>query len=92
MCVALNYGIGGKITGIVIGVVNDEVPKHSDCFNSSLKTFEIQRFDCNLFSTSCRFIKAFNQSVAKLVREKSNFQYFYHTFISSPTFFCRILI
>lgn len=68
MCFGLNYGLGGKLSGLVVGVVNDEVPSISDCYNSSLKTFEIKRFDCIVQKTSCVFIKNFDQDTAKLVR------------------------
>jgi hypothetical protein len=67
MCFGLNYGVGGHLSGLKIGVVNDEVSSN-ECMNSSLETFEIQRFDCILQKTSCRFIRNFDQEVAELVR------------------------
>lgn len=67
MCFGLNYGVGGKLSELKIGVVNEEVPMFNECFNSSLETFKIQRYDCILQKTSCRFISNFDQDVAELV-------------------------
>lgn len=73
--IGLYYGMGGRIDGLVLGVVSDEVLSHQECFNSSLKTFEIQGFDCVLSKTSCRFIEDFDQTVAELVSFISSYSF-----------------
>jgi hypothetical protein len=66
-CCNMYYGLGDRIKGLVVGVVDNEVSSITDCFNSSLKTFEVQNSDCKLTKVSCDFIKEFDQSIAELV-------------------------
>lgn len=66
-CLSLQYGIGGKINGLKLGVVNNEVANINDCFNRSLITITTHDFDCMLNKASCRFINDFDTSDADLV-------------------------
>jgi hypothetical protein len=69
-CFVIFFGIGNRIKGMTLGVVNDETLFLSDCYNSSLKTFEVHNFDCLHFKISCDFIREFDQSVAELVSNR----------------------
>lgn len=64
----MNHAIGGNVTGMVLGVVNNEVAHIDECFNSSLVTARKHDFDCTLRKVSCRFIDQIDDSVAVKVR------------------------
>jgi hypothetical protein len=66
-CFNMFYGLGNRIKGLELGVVNEEISSITDCYNSSLKTFQVQNFDCRLTKVSCDFIREFDQSIAELV-------------------------
>jgi hypothetical protein len=65
--IGIYFALGNKLNGLVLGVVNDEVPSYSECHNTSLRFVEAREFDCILQKVSCRFIESFDQSIAELV-------------------------
>jgi ABC transporter len=60
----IHFTIGRKLTGLRLGIVNDEVLSPATCWN------EIARHSssCNLEKLSCRFIKEFDDESVKKVR------------------------
>lgn len=66
-CLNLHFGIGGEIKDLTLGVISHEVKSINECFNQSLKTYELVESECVLQKTSCRFIKELNDGSANLV-------------------------
>lgn len=62
--ICLHNTIGGNPKGLVLGIVDGEVSSLSECANRSLKTFELDGFECRLKKISCRFIHEINDSIA----------------------------
>lgn len=54
--VVFYYAIGNDPTGLNIAIVNNEMPNHSDCSNSSLITTFSHNYTCDLQKISCRFV------------------------------------
>lgn len=67
--ICMNYTIGGNVTGMVLGIVNNEVGSISECFNTSLVTAKTDNYECILDRVSCRFINQINETVAIKVNE-----------------------
>lgn len=61
LCV--HYSVGGKIEGLAIGIVNEEVT-FRECSNESLKAFDVSIDSCDVRKISCRFMSEINDSVA----------------------------
>jgi hypothetical protein len=59
----LHYSVGGRIEGLTIGIVNEEVT-FRECSNQSLKTFDVSIDSCDVRKISCRFMSEINDSVA----------------------------
>lgn len=64
----MNFAIGGNVTGMILGIVNNEVEYMEQCFNSSLTTASFEGFECTLNKVSCRFINQLNDSELVKVR------------------------
>lgn len=54
-CICLHFGVGGRIRGLALGIVNNEAEDY-ECFNKSLITTMIHGYSCKLNKVSCRFI------------------------------------
>lgn len=67
----MNYGIGGRIRGLRLGIVNDEVDSIEQCANRSLGRVETQERLCLPGKASCRFIDEFDEDVAEKVGDSS---------------------
>lgn len=67
--VLLNYAIGGRIRDLSLGFVNNEVDSINQCFNESLRTTNLNGFECHLNKISCRFINEFDDEIAKKVSD-----------------------
>lgn len=60
----MNHAIGGNVTGMVLGIVNEEVANIDECLDSSLVTAKYHDFECTFSKISCRFISEIDDSVA----------------------------
>lgn len=56
-CLGLHYGAGGKINGLAIGFVNNEIKSIDECYNKTLTTTEFDARHCTLHKASCEFVK-----------------------------------
>ena len=65
-CLSLHFGIGQRLTGLTLGLVNDEA-SIKECLFCPEKKFTTDWFGCKLNKLSCRFIEDFDQNTAKLV-------------------------
>jgi hypothetical protein len=63
----MEYGVGGKINGLTIGIVNEEVAFKADCGNQSYLLAEPQGYGCYFNHLSCRFINAIDELDMKKV-------------------------
>jgi hypothetical protein len=62
-----HFGLGGKIQGLSLGIVNEEVDSILDCSNKSSFAVERRGFDCSFDKISCRFINAIDGSQVEKV-------------------------
>jgi hypothetical protein len=53
---SLNYGLGGKITNLRLGVINEEIQSYSECLNETLLAVDREGYDCKFERASCRFL------------------------------------
>lgn len=60
----LHNTIGGNPSSIKLGIVNKEVLSMEECFDPSLKTFQVNDTECHLNKISCRFIRLIDESLA----------------------------
>lgn len=60
----MNFTIGGNVTGLSIGIVNNEVSSSQECANVSQKMIS---FDCVHEKVSCRFINLIDETFALTV-------------------------
>lgn len=51
---------GTKLTGLKVGIINEEVNSPSECFNKSLETFSFEDDQCFVNKISCNFIRDMN--------------------------------
>lgn len=65
--VCLHNTIGGNPKGLMLGIVDEEITSLKECSNKSLKTFELEDYECYLNKVSCRFIDEINDSIAVTV-------------------------
>lgn len=59
--------IGLDPIGLQFAIVSDEILNYEDCYNQSLITTNVEKFECNMHQISCRFILQFNDSIAEKV-------------------------
>lgn len=62
--ICLHNTVGGNPKGLRLGIVNEEVASYKECTNKSLKTFELENYECHLNKISCRFIKDIDDEFA----------------------------
>lgn len=62
--VCLHNTVGGNPKGLRLGIVNEEVSSHQECTNRSLRTFQLEDYECRLNKISCRFIKDIDDEFA----------------------------
>lgn len=55
--------MGGNPKGLLLGIVNGEAAP-LDCSNQSLKTFNLDEYECRLNKISCRFVNEIHDSFA----------------------------
>lgn len=63
----MNYGMGGRIKYLKLGIVNEEVDFDEQCSNRSLVTIKFQDDVCLPSKASCRFIDELDENVATKV-------------------------
>lgn len=81
-CLTINYGFGGKIRDLPIGIVNNEVSQHQECQM-------YQSTGCFWNKTSCRFLDEFDEVTTKKVwvADQEKFTYFVTKIRSRRDFF-----
>lgn len=62
ICIACYYGIGGRIKGLKLGIVNEEVKSPSECLSQKLPVMNLSTNDCDLQKLSCTFLSGFDDS------------------------------
>lgn len=62
--ICLHNTMGGNPKGLVLGIVDEEITNLQECSNKSLKTFELEDYECRLNKISCRFINEINDKIA----------------------------
>ena len=67
----MHYGVGGRISGIKIGIVNNEVVSMNECSNKTLTTPTINGFNCDLRKSSCRFLDELDPEYVEKVSDQS---------------------
>lgn len=66
-CICLNYAIGGRISGLTLGVVDHEIDSFDECLNQTATEVRRDGLDCFVRKASCRFINEFDDEVASKV-------------------------
>lgn len=63
----MHYAVGGKINGLIIGIVNSEITSLNECSNRSLLSTEIIDYNCHFERASCRFINEIGDEIDQKV-------------------------
>jgi hypothetical protein len=63
VCIALHFGIGGIITGLKFGIVNEELTEQCSLHNPNLIE-EITDYECILNKASCEFVNKIDDEFA----------------------------
>lgn len=63
-CICLHFGVGGRIHGLTLGIVNNEIASYEQCFNKSLVSSQVRDLDCLVQRASCRFIQEISDDIA----------------------------
>ena len=59
--------VSGSMSGLSLGIVNDEVTSFKDCLDSNYSAVTFDGKDCHLNKASCTFITNIDQSLVELV-------------------------
>ncbi|CRL04755.1 CLUMA_CG017815, isoform A [Clunio marinus] len=68
--ICLHNTIGGKPTGLQLGIINDEVMRQHDCSNQSFTAVEVEEYECRVNKISCRFIEEIDFVVKKFYKSR----------------------
>jgi hypothetical protein len=66
-CLCLHYGVGGKMSGLKIGVFNEDTSYFNECLNLGHQPVMKKTLEpCIVEQASCRFLNAMDPDIGKV--------------------------